>query len=127
MPIQPTLSETDTLLAQAQTAYRSGNDDEAMATLRKILVSEPMSAQAYFLLGMIHARRSDLEQSISSLKTALFWDNRLVAAHVELGKIYIKKGDCLQAKNYAASAAAIDAENQEVAGLQRLVEKCSTK
>jgi tetratricopeptide (TPR) repeat protein len=124
---QTPLSETESLLQQAETLYKNGNDDEAMAILRKVLGSEPMSAQAYLLLGMIHLRRGDLEQSISSLKTALFWDNRLTSAHVALGKIYIQKGDCLQAKNYAASASAIDAENQEVAALQRQVERCSPK
>jgi tetratricopeptide (TPR) repeat protein len=126
-PISTPLSETETLLAQAQTLYKSGNDDEAMTVLRKVLVSEPMSAQAYLLLGMIHLRRGDLDQSVSSLKTALFWDNRLIAAHVALGKIFLQKGDCLQAKTYAASSSAIDAENQDVAALQRQVERCSTK
>ena len=95
-----------------------------MGVLRKILVSEPMSAEAYYLLGMIHLRRGDLDQATSSLKTALFWDNRVIDAHVSLGKIYLQKGDCLQAKNYVASALAIDAENQDATGLQRQVERC---
>ncbi len=119
------ISETETLLAQARTLYSGGNDDDAMAVLRKILASEPMSAEAYLLLGNIHLRRGDLEQAVSSLKTALFWDNKLINAHVGLGKIYLQRGDCLQAKNYVASALLIDAENQEVLGLQRQVEKCS--
>jgi cytochrome c-type biogenesis protein CcmH/NrfG len=96
-----------------------------MATLRRVLASEPMSAESYMLLGRIHLRRGDLEQAISSFKTSVFWDNRLVEAHVSLGKIYVEKGDCLQAKNYAASAAEIDPENQDVIALQRLSERCS--
>jgi len=123
-PTPTPLNETETLLAQARTLYKNGGDDEAMTVLRKILVSEPMSAEAYYLLGMIHLRRGDLEQSVSSLKTALFWDNRLVGAHVSLGKIYLQKGDCLQAKNYAASALVIDAENPDAGGLQRQIERC---
>ncbi len=35
-PTQTTLSETDTLLAQAQNYYKNGNDDEAMTVLRKV-------------------------------------------------------------------------------------------
>jgi len=123
-PTASPLNEAETLLAQARSLYKNGGDDEAMTVLRKILVSEPMSAEAYYLLGMIHLRRGDLEQSISSLKTALFWDNRLINAHVSLGKIYLQKADCLQAKNYTASALAIDAENQDATGLQRQVERC---
>jgi Flp pilus assembly protein TadD len=113
------------LLAQARTDYKNGNDDDAMATLRRVLAGEPMSAESYLLLGKIHLRRGDLEQATSSFKTAIFWDNRLVDAHVNLGKIFFEKGDCLQAKTYAASAAEIDAENQDVLALQRQVERCS--
>ncbi len=122
--LQTPLNETESLLAQARTLYKSGSDDEAMSVLRKILVSEPMSAQAYLLLGNIHLRRGDLEQSVSSYKTALFWDNKLIDAHIALGKIYLEKNDCLQAKNYSVSALAIDAENQDALGLQRQVERC---
>ncbi|MBK9529012.1 MAG: tetratricopeptide repeat protein [Acidobacteria bacterium] len=119
------VSETDTLLAQARTQIKNGQDDDAMATLRRVLASEPMSADAYLLLGKIHLRRGDIDQAISSFKTSIFWDNRLIDAHVSLGKIYVEKSDCLQAKTYAVSAAEIDAENQDVLALQRLSERCS--
>ncbi len=119
------MSETDSLLAHARTFIKNGNDDEAMATLRRVLASEPMSAESYLLLGKIHLRRGDKEQAISSFKTSIFWDNRLIEAHVSLGKIYVEKGDCLQAKNYAASAKEIDREDQDALALQRLSERCS--
>jgi tetratricopeptide (TPR) repeat protein len=125
--IQTPVNETEALLIQARQLYKDGRDDEAMIVLRRILVSEPMSAESYYLLGMIHLRRGDLDQSVSSLKTALFWDNRLVDAYISLSKIYLQKGDCLQAQNYYRSVAEINGENQEVQGLQRLVERCSTK
>jgi tetratricopeptide (TPR) repeat protein len=123
-PIDKPLNETEALLANARTQYKNGNDDDAMAVLRKILASEPMSAEAYLLLGNIHLRRGDLEQAVSSLKTALFWDNKLIDARIGLGKIYLQRGDCLQAKNYSVSAIEIDKENQDALGLERLVEKC---
>ncbi|MCD9184863.1 MAG: tetratricopeptide repeat protein [Pyrinomonadaceae bacterium] len=119
------VNETDGMLAQARTFYSNGNDDEAMAVLRRILSSEPMNAESYLLLGKIHLRRADIEQAVSSFKTALFWDNRLIEAHVYLGRIYLDKGDCLQAKNYSASALEIQSENADALGLQRLVERCS--
>ena len=122
---QSQMSETDTLLAQARTQIKNGNDDDAMATLRRVLASEPMSAESYLLLGKINLRRGDVDQAISQFKTSVFWDNRLIEAHVSLGKIYVEKGDCLQAKNYAASAIEIDGENQDAIALQRLSERCS--
>jgi tetratricopeptide (TPR) repeat protein/TolB-like protein len=119
------VSEADTLLAQARTLIKNGNDDEAMTTLRRVLASEPMSAESYLLLGKIHLRRGDIDQAISSFKTSVFWDNRMIDAHVSLGKIYVEKGDCLQAKNYAASAMEINGDYQDAVALQRLSERCS--
>jgi len=113
------------LLSQARTLIKNGTDDEAMMVIRRVLTSEPMSAESYLLLGRIHLRRGDMDQAISSFKTSVFWDNRLIEAHVSLGKIYVEKGDCLQAKNYAASAAEISADNADVLALQRLSERCS--
>ena len=122
---QPQMSETDTLLAQARTLVKNGSDDDAMATLRRVLASEPMSAESYLMLGKINLRRGDIDQAISQFKTSVFWDNRLIEAHVSLGKIYVEKGDCLQAKNYAASSIEIDPDNQDALALQRLSERCS--
>ena len=122
---QPQMNETDKLLAQARTQVKNGQDDDAMVALRRVLASEPMSAESYLLLGKISLRRGDIDQAINQFKTSIFWDNKLIEAHVSLGKIYVEKGDCLQAKNYAASAMEIDGENQDALALQRLSERCS--
>jgi len=124
-PVQTAVSETENLLAQARTQYKNGNDDEAMAVLRRVLAGEPMSAESYLILGKIHLRRGDLDQAISSFKTAIFWDNRQIDAHISLGKIYLERGDCLQVKNYSASATEIDPNNQDAVALQRQAERCS--
>ncbi|CAN5446031.1 MAG: tetratricopeptide repeat protein [Acidobacteriota bacterium] len=125
LPVQTAVNETEGLLAQARTLFKNGNDDEAMAILRRVLAGEPMSAESYSILGKIHLRRGDRDQAVSSFKTAIFWDNRQIDAHVSLGKIYIDKGDCLQVKNYSASAIEISPENQDAIALQRQAERCS--
>ncbi len=84
-----------------------------------------MSAESYLILGKIHLRRADREQAMSAFKTAIFWDNRLIDAHVALGKIFLERGDCQQAKTYAASALEIDKDNVEAQGFQRQAERCS--
>ena len=119
------VSETENLLSQARTQFKNGSDDEAMATLRRVLASEPMSAESYLILGKIHLRRGDLDQAVSSFKTAIFWNNRQIDAHVSLGKIYLEKGDCLQVKNYSASAMEINSENQDALALKRQADRCS--
>jgi tetratricopeptide (TPR) repeat protein len=124
-PVQAPVNETEKSLIQARASYKAGRDDDAMQILRKVLSSEPMSAEAYLLLGNIHLRRGDIDQSISSLKTALFWDNRLIEAYIALGKIYLERKDCLQAQNYSRSALELDQNNTDAEALQRQVEKCS--
>jgi tetratricopeptide (TPR) repeat protein len=124
-PIATSGSESDNLLNQARTAFKAGNDDDAMTILRRVLASEPMSAESYLILGKIHLRRGDLDQAVSSFKTAIFWDNRLIDAHINLGKIFLERGDCLLVKNYAASAIELDGENQDAVALQRQADRCS--
>lgn len=124
-PVTAAVSETEKLLVQARSQFKAGNDDDAMITLRRVLASEPMSAESYLILGKIHLRRGDLDQAVSSFKTALFWDNRLVDAHVSLGKIYLEKGDCLQVKNYSVSALEVAPDHQEALAFKRQAERCS--
>ncbi len=124
-PVRKQENETETMLRNAGELYKLGRDDDAMVVLRRILVQEPMSADSYLLLGKIHFRRGDIEQAVSSLKTALFWNSQLIDAHVLLGRIYVQKGDCLQAQNYSKSAIAINPDDPNAIGLERQVERCS--
>ncbi len=124
-PVRTITSDTDNLLAAARTQFKDGNDDEAMVTIRRVLASEPMSAESYLILGKIHLRRADREQALNAFKTAIFWNNNLIDAHVNLGKIYLERGDCQQARTYATSALEIDKENAEALGFQRQAERCS--
>jgi tetratricopeptide (TPR) repeat protein len=123
--VQNPVDETAALLDQAQNLYKGGRDDDAMQILRRIISSDPINAQSYLLIGKIHLRRGDLDQAVSSLKTSLFWDNRLIDAHIALAKIFVEKKDCQQAQNYAVSAIQLDENNQEAIALQRQIERCS--
>ena len=117
--------ETEALLEEAQKHYDAGRDDAAMEILRRIVVSDPMSAKSYLLLGKVSIRRGDSDRAVDYLKTAYFFDSRLIESQILLGRIYIQKRDCLQAKNYLVSAMAIDPENEDALALERQVERCS--
>jgi tetratricopeptide (TPR) repeat protein len=113
---------TQDLLAKARELYAAGRDEEAMPELRRVLTVEPMSAEAYLLIGRINQRRGDLEASVSALRTAIFWDAKMIDAHILLGRIFIERGDRAQAMSHAKIAIQIDANNPEAIALQRLVE-----
>lgn len=56
------------------------------------------------------------------LRTATFWDAKLIDAHILLGRIFLERGDRAQALTYARNAINIDANNQEAIALLRQAE-----
>ncbi len=111
------------LLAKAKELYQAGNDDDSLSELNRTLMVEPMNADAHLMIGRIYQRRGDLQRSVSSLKTALFWsDQKLIDAHILLGRIFLEKGDRAQALTHARAAIQLDPNNQEAIALQRQIE-----
>ncbi|HYX30164.1 MAG TPA: tetratricopeptide repeat protein, partial [Pyrinomonadaceae bacterium] len=110
-------------LTKIRDLYQQGRDDEALVEIRKLLNIDPTTAEAFLYIGRINQRRSDQESAIAALKTAIFWDRdqKLIDAHILLGRIFLEKGDMSEARKYAASAIAIDPNNQEAIALQRQV------
>ena len=117
-----TSGNTEDLLVKAREMYSAGRDEEALPELRRVLMIEPMNAEAYLLIGRIHLRGGEQEQAISALKTAIFWDAKLIDAHILLGRIFLERGDRAAAMTYARNAIQIDPNNQEAIALQRQVE-----
>ena len=117
-------TSAESLLVKARELYRAGRDDEALQELRRVVMVEPMNAEAYLLTGRIYQRRGDLEPAINQLKTAIFWDNerKLIDAYILLGRIFLERGDRTMAISYARSAVQIDPNNPEAIALQRQVE-----
>ena len=110
------------LLEKARKLYVAGLDDEVLPELNRVLMIEPMNAEAHLYIGRVYQRRGDLVRAISSLKTSLFWDAKLVGAHVLLGRIFLEKGDRAQAMTHARTAIELDPNNQEAVALYRQVE-----
>jgi tetratricopeptide (TPR) repeat protein len=119
---EATKTNTEDLLVKARELYAAGRDDEALPELRRVVMVEPMNAEAYLLTGRIYQRRGELETAINQLKTSIFWDPKLIDAHVLLGRIFFERGDRAMALAYARSAMQIDPTNQEAIALSRQVE-----
>ncbi len=110
-------------LAKVRELYQQGRDDEALAEIRKLFNIEPANAEGFLYIGRINQRRGDQTAAIAALKTAIFWEynHPLIDAHILLGRIFLERGDLSEARKYAASAIAIDPDNQEAMALQRQV------
>lgn len=122
-PIAAQTNAQENQIQKARDLYKAGRDDEALIELRRIIATDPMNAEAYYLIGSIHLRRGDVEPAVSNLKTAIFWKNDLVEGHVALGKIFLERGDFMQAQTYAKNALQIAPNNQEATALMRQIER----
>lgn len=110
-------------LSKIRELYQQGRDDEALVGIRKLLLTEPMNAEAFLLSGRINQRRKKQEAAIESLKTAIFWDPsaKSIDAHILLGRIFFERRNIVEARKYATSALTLDPNNEDAIALQKQV------
>lgn len=119
--------QVDQLLDTARNAFLQGRNEDALASLGKLLQTAPQNYEAHLLTGRVYERRGDFERATNALKAAIFWNPKLVAAHVLLGRISVLKSDCKSADESLNRALQIDKNDQDAQALKRLFdEKCKT-
>jgi len=101
--------------------YQQRRDDEALVEIRRLLIVQPTNAEAFLYTGRIKQRQGDQETAVAALKTAIFWNSRLIDAHILLGRIFLERNELGEARSYAISAMKIDPNNQEAIALHRQV------
>jgi tetratricopeptide (TPR) repeat protein len=117
--------QIDQLLESSRAAFMAGRDAEALGTLGKLLQMSPQNYEAHLLMGRLYERQGDFERAGNALKAAVFWNPKLVPAHVLLGRIAVLKNDCASAQASANKALQIDPNDQDGQALKRLIEqKC---
>ena len=115
----------DQLFEAARNAFYAGRDEETLAQLGKLLQSAPQNHDAHLLMGRVYERRGDFDRAVNALKAAVFWNPKLVSAHVLLGRIAVFKNDCAGAQNSAAKALQIAPTDQDAQALKLSIEqKC---
>jgi len=119
--------QVEQMFEQARNAFLAGRDEDALASLGKLLQSAPQNYDAHLLMGRIYERRGDFERAINALKAAVFWNPKLGPAHILLGRIAVLKNDCAAAQVSATKALQIDSNDQDAQALKRLIEqKCKS-
>lgn len=117
--------QVEQLLETARNAFLQGRNEDALASLGKVLQLAPQSHEAHMLTGRVYERRGDFERATNALKAATFWNPKLLPAHVLMGRIAVLRNDCKNAQEALNKALQIDSANQEAQGLKRLFEeKC---
>lgn len=115
--------QADQLLEAARNAFIAGRDEDALESLGKLLQIAPQNYDAHLLMGRVYERKGDFDRAANALKAAVFWNPRLVAAHVLLGRIAVLKNDCVAAQALADKSLQIDPNDQDAQALKRLFEQ----
>ena len=79
-------------------------EDKIFRALRKQLLATPYSAPLHYNLGLAYARREQLDESITCFQQAIVYDPKLVEAYINLGGIFLRKGNleaCIEANQKA--------------------------
>ena len=119
--------QADQLFETARSAFNAGRDADALQALGKLLQVAPQNYDAHLLMGRVYERKGDFDRAANALKAAIFWNPKLVPAHVLLGRIAVLKDDCASAQASVDKALQIDINDQDAQALKRLIEqKCKT-
>lgn len=109
-------------LERARQLLTEKNDEGALAELQNVLNNDPTLAEAHFLRAQILQRRNDLESALSAYSAAVYWNPRLVAAHIALGRLHLARGDRARALTHSRSALEVEPQNQEAQLLKKKIE-----
>src|SRR6266542_6275516 len=82
----------DEALRNAEKALQAGRTEAALAECENVVAKNPQSAHAYYLLGVIQARRGATAEAQKSLLRATKLEPSSIASHMNLGRIYLKIG-----------------------------------
>ncbi len=119
--------QADQLLETARNAFVAGRNEDALEALGKLLQIAPQNYDAHLLMGRVYERRGDFDRATNALKAAVFWNPKLVPAHVLLGRIAVLKNDCATAQGSVGKALEIDPNDPDALALKRLIEqKCKS-
>jgi tetratricopeptide (TPR) repeat protein len=120
--------QADQLLETAKNAFVAGRNEDALQALGKLLQIAPQNYDAHLLMGRVYERRGDFDRAANALKAAVFWNPKLVPAHVLLGRIAVLKRDCISAQGFVDKALQIDPNDQDAQALKRLIgQKCKSE
>jgi putative PEP-CTERM system TPR-repeat lipoprotein len=97
-PRKPTV-----LMALAQSQLDTGNDKDALATLRKLVEAAPRSPAAHYLLAAVQVDQKETEAARVNLQQALQLQADYPAAQLLLGRLYIADKDYTAALGIAAN------------------------
>lgn len=103
-------------------ADRAGDYERALRHLREAVAGEPGNAMALYLIGKIHALRSELEEARDALEASLARDPAQPDAHYRIALVYARLGDRESATRHQQSFLKLSNARDESEEVARRIE-----
>lgn len=87
------LGREDDLLDQALAAADAGRPEKTLSIVARLLRTEPLNADAYFVRGLVELDGGDAARAVHSFRRALYVDPAFGLAAFQLGDAYTALGD----------------------------------
>ena len=97
MEKKPSTLDVDELLMLTARAIGKNDSKQAMDYVGRVLELAPENAQAYHLLGGLHASSARVDQAVAALTRALDLDPQLSVARFQLGLLQLTSGRIAEA------------------------------
>jgi chemotaxis protein methyltransferase CheR len=99
-PASPKRAPVDTtaLVNDAVQLADAGRDDDALATLQRVIAADNLAAEAYYLTGVILARAGRTPEAITALRRVIYIDPTAALAYASLAGVYRSTGETGKAR-----------------------------
>jgi tetratricopeptide (TPR) repeat protein len=85
-------------------AFQRGEDDAALESFARLASHGLEYADVYYMTGILHERRDELEPALENLRSAVRINPSYVEALLALASLYERRGDFDQSQGYAERA-----------------------
>ncbi len=101
-------------LQQAMALHQAGRLDEALAAYERLLAANPRLADAWHLMGLVHAQRRRFEEAGRLIGKAIALQPREALFHNNLGNVWVERGRPEEALASFRRAHALDRRRPDV-------------
>jgi len=92
------------ILLRGRRAFERGEDGAALESLARLTAHGLEYADVYYMMGILHERRDDIDAALDNLRSAVRINPSYVEALLALASLYERRGDFDRSQGYAERA-----------------------
>lgn len=127
-PVVAPLPSADAEMSEAMLAANGGEYATAIESAERVLATDPLNAEAYYVLGVSELASDDPAAAVGSLRRALYVDPSFVLAAFQLARAHDLSGDRQAARRaYARTLRAVSRADRRPHDLPEIAAACRSR